>query len=62
MEGESGGSSGETVLADVRDALDDDLNTPAALSAIDKAAAEGMDAGPAAALLGVDLAREVGPR
>ncbi len=39
----------------VRAALDDDLDTPAALAAIDAAAGKGLPVGPAAALLGVDL-------
>ena len=48
-----GGSS--SVLDDVRACLDDDLDTPAALAAIDAAAAAGSDVRQAAALLGVDL-------
>ena len=48
-----GGSS--SVLDDVRACLDDDLDTPAALAAIDAAAATGCDVRQAAALLGVDL-------
>jgi L-cysteine:1D-myo-inositol 2-amino-2-deoxy-alpha-D-glucopyranoside ligase len=43
------------VLADVRAALDDDLDTPGALAAIDAAAARGVNVRAAAALLGVDL-------
>ena len=46
---------GEAVLAAVRAALDDDLDTPAAIRAIDEAAASGEDITAAAALLGVDL-------
>jgi len=42
-----------TVLEDVRDALDDDLDTPAAVRMIDDAAQRGFDVGDAAALLGV---------
>ncbi len=42
-------------LAAVRAALDDDLDTPAAVAALDAAAAAGDDVGPAARLLGVDL-------
>lgn len=49
------GPDAESVLDDVRAALDDDLNTPAALSVIDAAAAAGRGVGPSAALLGVDL-------
>ncbi len=41
------------VLEDVRDALDDDLDTPGAFAAIDDAAAAGHDSTAAAALLGV---------
>jgi L-cysteine:1D-myo-inositol 2-amino-2-deoxy-alpha-D-glucopyranoside ligase len=44
-----------SLLADVRAALDDDLDTPAALALIDAAAAAGQPVGSAAALLGVDL-------
>ncbi len=40
---------------DVRAALDDDLDTPTALAAIDEAAASGRAVAPAAALLGVRL-------
>lgn len=43
------------VLDDVRACLDDDLDTPAAVAAIDAAAARGHDVTEAAALLGVDL-------
>jgi L-cysteine:1D-myo-inositol 2-amino-2-deoxy-alpha-D-glucopyranoside ligase len=39
----------------VREALDDDLDTPAALAAIDDAAAAGQDVTAAAALLGITL-------
>jgi L-cysteine:1D-myo-inositol 2-amino-2-deoxy-alpha-D-glucopyranoside ligase len=49
-----GGSPGD-VLEQVRAALDDDLDTPAAFAAIDDAAATGHDVGPAAALLGIEL-------
>ena len=44
-----------TVLEDVRAALDDDLNTPAALSALDEAAHAGFNVAPGAALLGITL-------
>ncbi len=47
--------TGDAALADVRAALDDDLDTPGALAAIDAAAAAGHGVGDAAALLGVDL-------
>jgi L-cysteine:1D-myo-inositol 2-amino-2-deoxy-alpha-D-glucopyranoside ligase len=45
------------LLAEVRAALDDDLDTPTAIAAIDTAAASGRSVTTAAALLGVDLAR-----
>jgi L-cysteine:1D-myo-inositol 2-amino-2-deoxy-alpha-D-glucopyranoside ligase len=44
---------GDAALEEVRAALDDDLDTPAALAAIDKAAASGSGVSAAAALLGV---------
>lgn len=43
------------VLQKVRAALDDDLDTPAAIAAIDAAAVEGRDVAAAASLLGVTL-------
>jgi L-cysteine:1D-myo-inositol 2-amino-2-deoxy-alpha-D-glucopyranoside ligase len=46
---------GEAVLAAVRAALDDDLDTPTAVRVIDEAASAGEDITAAAALLGVDL-------
>jgi cysteinyl-tRNA synthetase len=46
------GADAEAVLDDVRAALDDDLNTPAAVAVIDAAAAAGRGVGAAAALLG----------
>jgi L-cysteine:1D-myo-inositol 2-amino-2-deoxy-alpha-D-glucopyranoside ligase len=51
----AGGADDGSVLADVRAALDDDLNTPGAIAAIDAAAAAGVGVTSAAALLGVDL-------
>ena len=60
--GPGSATAGQALLEDVRSALDDDLDTPAALAAIDGAARSGVDVGPAAALLGVDLAPEIGPR
>ncbi len=48
---------GDAALGEVRAALDDDLDTPAAIRAIDEAADAGKDVSRAAALLGVDLAR-----
>ena len=44
-----------SVIGDVRAALDDDLNTPAALAAVDAAAHAGYNVAAAAALLGVTL-------
>ena len=46
---------GDVAVDDVRAALDDDLDTPVALAAIDAAAASGGGVSTAAALLGVDL-------
>ena len=46
----------DPVLNEVRDALDDDLDTPRALAAIDAAAAAGQGVSAAASLLGVELA------
>ena len=43
------------VLDEVRAALDDDLNCPAALAAVDAAAHAGANVAPAAALLGITL-------
>jgi L-cysteine:1D-myo-inositol 2-amino-2-deoxy-alpha-D-glucopyranoside ligase len=51
----AGAGDDGSLLADVRAALDDDLDTPAALALIDAAAAAGRPVGAAAALLGVDL-------
>jgi L-cysteine:1D-myo-inositol 2-amino-2-deoxy-alpha-D-glucopyranoside ligase len=47
---------GTAVLDQVRDRLDDDLDTPGAIAAIDAAADDGADVGDAALLLGVSLA------
>jgi L-cysteine:1D-myo-inositol 2-amino-2-deoxy-alpha-D-glucopyranoside ligase len=46
---------GNAALDEVRAALDDDLDTPAAVAAIDAAAASGEGVSAAAALLGVDV-------
>ncbi len=46
---------GDAALAEVRDALDDDLDTPRALAAIDGVAAAGHAVSTAAELLGVEL-------
>jgi L-cysteine:1D-myo-inositol 2-amino-2-deoxy-alpha-D-glucopyranoside ligase len=56
------GGQASTLLDEVRACLDDDLNTPAALAAIDRAAEAGTDVTDSAALLGVDLALPIGPR
>ncbi len=50
-----GGPDGEGALAAVRAALDDDLDTPLALAAVDAEASAGRDPRAAAALLGVTL-------
>ncbi len=50
-----GGHGESGVVDDVRAALDDDLNTPAALALIDEAAAKGIGVHDAASLLGVQL-------
>jgi L-cysteine:1D-myo-inositol 2-amino-2-deoxy-alpha-D-glucopyranoside ligase len=50
------------VLDIARTCLDNDLDTPGALQAIDKAAASGADVSVVAALLGVDLTATIGPR
>ena len=52
---------GSAALEQVRAALDEDLDTPAAVAAIDAAASKGLGVGDAAALLGVDVGRPVGP-
>jgi L-cysteine:1D-myo-inositol 2-amino-2-deoxy-alpha-D-glucopyranoside ligase len=46
---------GDAALDAVRTRLDDDLDTPGAVDAIDAAVAEGKGASESAALLGVDL-------
>ena len=43
------------VVDDVRAALDDDLDTPGALAALDEAAQGGHNVAPGAALLGINL-------
>jgi L-cysteine:1D-myo-inositol 2-amino-2-deoxy-alpha-D-glucopyranoside ligase len=49
---------GDGGLEDVRAALDDDLDTPAAIAAVDSAAQRGRGVSRAAQLLGIDTARE----
>jgi L-cysteine:1D-myo-inositol 2-amino-2-deoxy-alpha-D-glucopyranoside ligase len=56
------GGGASDVLDIVRTCLDNDLDTPGALQAIDKAAASGADVSVVAALLGVDLTATIGPR
>jgi L-cysteine:1D-myo-inositol 2-amino-2-deoxy-alpha-D-glucopyranoside ligase len=51
----AGGERRSDVIDAVREALDDDLDTPRAVAAIDAAAKGGADVHAAAALLGVDL-------
>ena len=56
------GGGASDVLDIVRTCLDNDLDTPGALQAIDRAAASGADVSVVAALLGVDLTATIGPR
>jgi L-cysteine:1D-myo-inositol 2-amino-2-deoxy-alpha-D-glucopyranoside ligase len=49
------------VLEVVREHLDNDLDTPSALAAIDAAALSGENVGSAAALLGIDLVDPMSP-
>lgn len=58
----SAGGSSSNVVEAVREALDNDLDTPACLGAIDAAATRGCDVTDAAALLGVLLGRPLGLR
>ncbi|MGI9033415.1 MAG: cysteine--tRNA ligase [Acidimicrobiales bacterium] len=51
----AGAGPSRATLAEVGDALDDDLDLPAALRAVDRAAAAGTRVGESAALLGVRL-------
>ena len=55
-------AGGEGPLGEVRAALDDDLDTPAALACVDAAAGRGEGVTAAAMLLGVDLAAGELPR
>ncbi len=50
-----GGNDGTDVLNQVRAALDNDLDTPGAVAAIDAGAADGVDVSDAAMLLGIRL-------
>jgi L-cysteine:1D-myo-inositol 2-amino-2-deoxy-alpha-D-glucopyranoside ligase len=56
------GGTQSDLLNSVRACLDDDLDTPGALSLIDAAAAAGVDVSASAALLGVELRTAIGPR
>jgi L-cysteine:1D-myo-inositol 2-amino-2-deoxy-alpha-D-glucopyranoside ligase len=56
------GGQASSLLEEVRACLDDDLDTPGALAAIDRAAAAGTDVTDSATLLGVDLSLPIGPR
>ena len=56
-----GGASSD-VLEQVRACLDNDLDTPGALAAMDAAAAQGHDVSSPASLLGVELAEVIGPK
>jgi len=56
------GGTASDVLEQVRACLDNDLDTPGAVSAMDAAAAQGHDVSTAASLLGVELAEPIGPR
>ena len=51
--------NGSGALDEVRAALDEDLDTPGAIEAIDRAAAKGLGVSEAAALLGVVTDRPV---
>ena len=51
--------NGGGALDEVRAALDEDLDTPGAIEAIDRAAAKGLGVSEAAALLGVVTDRPV---
>jgi L-cysteine:1D-myo-inositol 2-amino-2-deoxy-alpha-D-glucopyranoside ligase len=56
------GDDDSRLLETVRTHLDNDLDSPAALAAIDDAARSGVAVERAAALLGVDLQENIGPR
>ena len=56
-----GGSSSD-VLEQVRACLDNDLDTPGAVAAMDAAAVLGHDVSAPASLLGVELAEVIGPK
>jgi L-cysteine:1D-myo-inositol 2-amino-2-deoxy-alpha-D-glucopyranoside ligase len=56
------GGTDSDIVAEVRTHLDNDLDTPSALAAIDAAASRGHDVSAPAALLGVELGRDIGPK
>lgn len=56
------GGTASDVLEQVRACLDDDLDTPGAVAAIDAAAAQGHDVSAPASLLGVELDIAIGPK
>jgi L-cysteine:1D-myo-inositol 2-amino-2-deoxy-alpha-D-glucopyranoside ligase len=56
------GGSASDVLEQVRASLDNDLDTPGAVAAMDAAAAQGHDVSAAASLLGVELDVAIGPK
>lgn len=56
------GGSASDVLEQVRACLDNDLDTPGAVAAMDAAAAQGHDVSAASSLLGVELDIEIGPK
>ena len=56
------GGSASGVLEEVRACLDNDLDTPGAVAAMDAAAAQGHDVSAPATLLGVDLSIAIGPK
>ena len=56
------GGTASDVLEQVRACLDNDLDTPGAVAAIDAATAQGHDVSAPASLLGVELAEIIGPK
>lgn len=56
------GGTASDVLEEVRACLDNDLDTPGAVAAMDAAAAKGHDVSAPASLLGVELAEAIGPK
>lgn len=56
------GGTASDVLEQVRACLDNDLDTPGAVAAIDAAAVQGHDVSAPASLLGVELAEIIGPK